>query len=164
MKKSYVFLLIFMGMISNLYSADIRSLEDKIDKLSEEVANIKTEIIISEDKVSFFDLSKETSIDKINTNAGSLYLKITDIIRSGDGYKARVHIGNPLFATFSQMTINYTWRSSNEWVKRSVDVQEPLAPSAWTTTEITLSPVRSQDELTAFLMSIDIGSVELLNK
>lgn len=163
MKKILLLTLMTAGL-STLYGADIRDLEDKINKLSDEIANIKTEIIISEDKISFFDLSKETTIDKINTNAGDLYVQITDVATSGDGYTAKVHIGNPLYANFKNLTITFTWRSSNEWIKRSVNISELLAPSSWITTDIILSPVKAREDITAVLMSIDVGNVELLNR
>ncbi|MCC5832295.1 MAG: hypothetical protein JJU12_04550 [Chlamydiales bacterium] len=164
MKKAGALLFFLMAVaLSPLYSADIHDLEERVRKNSEAVANLKTEIIISEDRVSFFDLSKETSIDKINTNAGNLYLKVTDVVSKGNGYHAKVHIGNPLYATFTGLTINFAWRSSNEWIKRSVEVPGKLNPSSWTTAVITLSPVRAKGDLKAVLISLEVGNVDLSN-
>ncbi len=164
MRKSGLLLFIFTAISFTRLYGNEKDLDVKINMLSKEIEDIKYELFLIQDDISFFDLTTENKIDKINTNAGPLFIRVSGVLPSKDGYTATVYVGNPLTATLSDITLHVAWRSSKEWKEKKFSLPSQLSSSSWTPVNIQLSPVDSSDDLKSVAMSIEVGKVELVNK
>jgi hypothetical protein len=112
---------------------------------------------------------------RVDSEYGTFLVMIEDVVPYLDGYKIRLFIGNPSFATYFHSKIKVKWGSAfrgisqndvDQWSKGLRRQEYPLVQSlragSWNKAEIILSGT-SAEETRYFEISLETPEISLLN-
>jgi len=152
----------------------IKYLNDQISPLQQSIWQLQRSTGGSYTEV---DLASTGGYVPVRGRFGVFLVSVKNVEPYLDGYRVTFEVGNPQYATFSNLKIKTVWGSKFEYSKATNDVNyvenynaslkrkefsqaDKLLPGSWNKVSIVLSPAKS-DELAAFSISFDAETVSL---
>lgn len=121
---------------------------------------------------AFLDLTTK-GFQRVDTSTGYFLISVSDAQPYLDGYKIRLNVGNPSFATYHGAKFNITWgkkwdpKSKSDYdtwstglKSKEIAIVEDLAPGSWNPVEIILSPAKN-DELGYINLKVKVDKLSL---
>jgi hypothetical protein len=192
---SLVFLFIIIGC-QYQENTKLKDFQKEIDKLKNDLSKLQKDKYSLEYRVNFLsekykkvylDIS-EKGFDRIDSNLGTFLVIVDDVKPYANGYKLKLRIGNPYFASFNGIKITIEWGKElpilppdadadkfKQWEKvykeheesikiKEITIVEQLAPGTWTRVEITLYPATKEELGYLNLSNMQIAQISLIRK
>jgi len=152
----------------------IQELDKRTAKLEMDISNIQSHAAGS---YTAIDLSSTSGFIPISGSCGAFLVSVKNVEPYLEGYRITFKLGNPHFATFSNLRIRAVWgkqfdqalaNSDPKYVetynaalkRKDFNQADELKPGAWNEIIIVLSPAK-QSELGYFAVSLDAENVSL---
>lgn len=113
----------------------------------------------------------DTKYRTIHTNLGNFMVSLDDVVKYAGGYKLSFNIGNPNFASYTNVNIKLHWNTTlnpntKDWVKtmRSKEdtILSPLLPGSWNKVTEIISPA-TEKEIGFISLELEPNILELQN-
>jgi hypothetical protein len=160
-------------------ASGVAQMQKQVGSLESEVKNLQVKLSTLESKLTFDEYMlgtkqvqhdhitlnlAERTYQRLDTDNGFFLISVREATPYLNGYKIRLHIGNPSFATYAGFTVKTKWgkvydwatyseASFNQWQKsfqeKEVSFPDALDAGAWNNVEVilaavTCSPVSAQ--------------------
>lgn len=165
--------------------ADLNSLEKEVGELSKTVEGMRSQLT----RVEFsqftnshgsitIDPASPKSYQRLDSNTGSFFVSLSDVVPFLDGYKVILNVGNPLDVTYSGFTLDVKWGPRYDYSKFSVPTYtawskqlreqkfpyaDSLSPGAWNKVSVVISPAKAED-LGYLELSIETDTVQMYRR
>lgn len=163
----------------------IASLEERTAALSTQLNTANSNVLTLQGQVMVLNAELQTLLTPdafvvldpttraysvVKTNLGQLLVSVVDFSPYLNGYKLKLAVGNPSFATYNGAKIAVRWGSAPQWgakdfdgskwnqnlQTKNIEVTNSLLPGSWNRVEIVLAPATAdQTAYVALSMSLD---------
>lgn len=143
----------------------LAELEKRLDALENRNAELSVEV--NQYRSALLDCGKP-GYRRLDTNIGTLLVTCEDVQPFLDGFKLKLHLGNPSLLRYSGFEVHAKWME-NMWdevlepeaVKsRTVSLPDELLPGTWSTVSIVIEPATAK-ELANLQVSIETDKLSL---
>jgi hypothetical protein len=168
-------------------------MQKQVGSLENEVKNLQVKLNTLESKLTFDEYLlgtkqvqhdhitlnvAERTYQRLDTDNGFFLISVREATPYLNGYKIRLHIGNPSFATYEGFTVKTKWgkvydwatyseASFNEWQKsfqeKEVSFPDALDAGAWNNVEVILAPATA-DQFGYIELSLSTDTVKLTSR
>ena len=151
--------------------------------LRQEVEALKTklefdEYLLSTKQVKTDSISldlTQRSYQRLDTDTGFFLVSVEEALPYLNGYKIRLSVGNPSYATYKDYKLTVKWNKTYDWGKytqasydewnkaiqeKEISFPDSLQPGAWNSVDLILAPV-SPDQLGYLMLSMSTATVSL---
>jgi hypothetical protein len=128
---------------------------------------------IKTDSISL-DLTQR-SYQRLDTDTGFFLVSVEEALPYLNGYRIRLSVGNPSYATYKDYKLTVKWNKAYDWAKytqasydewnkaiqeKEISFPDSLKPGAWNSVDLILAPV-SPDQLGYLMLSMTTSTVSL---
>lgn len=158
-------------------SGEVKSLSDDLQTITDSHYELYGKVLDLERADSSVDLdpARPNEFQRLRSSAGLLLVSLEEVTPYLDGYKLRVSIGNPSFATYGGFKVKARWgpradpgpfnlakfRERQAQIKeKEISFTERLEPGLWNEVELILTPATAT-QVGFIQISIDSNYVSL---
>lgn len=162
---------------------DLSVLKGRVSALQQEVSDLRTSLFwvqLQQDQYRTInlDLSSPRKYQRIDASTGSFLVSVIEGVPYLEGYKLRLNIGNPSYATYAGFTLKAKWGPKYDYSAYSVasyakweeslrekefSFTDHLRPGVWNWVEVILADTKA-NELGFFQLSLEADTVSLLSR
>jgi hypothetical protein len=146
---------------------------DPIAELREQIESLRTDIAIlrlnQQRRNRAYLGPEDNGFAAIDTDVGIFFISMKSMKKHGDGYKLSLTLGNPQFATFSNVKLRMRWGKRHgtvpmldESTARSLEtpIYKSLRPGSWNPVEVVVAPA-AEDEVGAIEIQMTVPTVRM---